>query len=41
MQIVSDEFIELFKDYVDPKNFRGDLTKFHNFENVVDTYFNV
>jgi len=39
MRIVSDEFLELFKDHIDPKNFRGDLTKFHIFENIIDTYF--
>lgn len=39
MKIISDEFLELFKDYIDLTNFRGDITKFHNFENIVDTYF--
>ena len=39
MQIVSDEFLDMHKNYTSPKTFNGDLSRFKNFGNVVDKYF--
>ena len=39
MQIVSDEFLYMYKDHISPKTFNGDLSKFQRFGNVVDNYF--
>ena len=39
MQIVSDEFLDMYKDYINPRTFNGDLSKYQKFENVVDKYF--
>ena len=39
MQIVSDEFLDMYKDNINPKTFNGDLTKYQRFGNVIDKYF--
>ena len=39
MQIVSDEFFDMYKDHINPKTFNGDLSKYQRFEKVVDKYF--
>jgi hypothetical protein len=39
MQIVSDEFLDMFKDDISCKTFNGDLSKFQRFGKVVDKYF--
>ena len=39
MQIVSDEFLDMYKDHINPKTFNGNLSKYQRFENVVDKYF--
>jgi len=39
MQIVSDEFLDMYKDYISPKTFNGDLSKYQRFGKVVDKYF--
>ena len=39
MQLVPDEFINLFKDIVNPQTFNGDVSQFKKFESVVDNYF--
>ncbi len=39
MQIVSDEFLDMYKDHINPKTFSGDLSKYQGFGDVVDKYF--
>lgn len=39
MHIISDEFIYRFKERINPKNFKGEVTPFRKFESVVDQYF--
>ncbi len=39
MQIVSDEFLDMYKDHINPKTFNGDLSKYQRFGDVVDKYF--
>ncbi len=39
MQLISDEFITLFKDRVNPQTFDGDVSHFKRFGSIVDNYF--
>lgn len=39
MQIISDEFLDMYKDHINPKTFNGDISKYQRFGNVVDKYF--
>jgi len=39
MQLIPDEFINLFKDIVDPQTFKGDISPFQKFGSIVDNYF--
>ena len=39
MQIVSDEFLDMYKDHIGPNTFDGSLSKYREFGNIVDRYF--
>ena len=39
MQLIPDEFINFFKDKVNPHTFNGDVSHFKKFESIVDNYF--
>jgi len=41
MQLISDEFINLFKDKVNPQTFNGNVSHFKKFESIVDNYFTI
>lgn len=39
MQIVSDEFLDMYKDHIRPNAFNGALSQYQEFGNIVDRYF--
>ncbi len=39
MQIVSDEFLDMYKDDISPKAFTGNISQFQRFGNILDNYF--
>ncbi|MBY9010174.1 MAG: hypothetical protein KGD74_09950 [Candidatus Lokiarchaeota archaeon] len=38
MQLVSEEFLDMYKDHINPKTFNGDLSKYQSFGNIIDKY---
>lgn len=38
MQLIADEFIDMFRDKINPHSFNGDVSQFQKFGNIVDSY---